>query len=170
MTSYSVSDTVTFTVTHARHLASKVATDLVRMSRLYGAPDMSTIDLYEAEMVMLLQARYLQEVTYGFKRGANWIEPTLRYTALELAASSADDDPGRIRAGADISGAAFHSYLIRGPAWNELSATARDAFDAGLPFRRTGAAEPGLSGYLQSDRNYSAGGRSLQRLTLRSTL
>ena len=36
--SYTLSETRTFTVTHARHMAAKVATDLKRMQRLYGSP------------------------------------------------------------------------------------------------------------------------------------
>ena len=34
--SYSVTDTATFTRTHAKHIAAKVATDLKRMHRFYG--------------------------------------------------------------------------------------------------------------------------------------
>ena len=36
--SYTLTETTTFTVTHARHMAAKVATDLKRMQRLYGEP------------------------------------------------------------------------------------------------------------------------------------
>ena len=43
MNSYTVSQTNTFTVTHARHMAAKVAADLKRMQRLYGQP--SDIDI-----------------------------------------------------------------------------------------------------------------------------
>ena len=36
--SYSYTESTTFTVTHARHMAAKVATDLKRMQRFYGKP------------------------------------------------------------------------------------------------------------------------------------
>ena len=36
--SYTVAETQTFSVTHARHMAAKVATDLRRMQRFYGYP------------------------------------------------------------------------------------------------------------------------------------
>jgi len=98
--SYSYTENTTFTVTHARHMAAKVATDLKRIQRLFdGRPSDRAIADYEAEAVELLKAGYLGTVTYGFQRDGKWIEPTLRYTAWDLAGGSAnDDDPGRIRA------------------------------------------------------------------------
>jgi hypothetical protein len=36
--SYTFSESTTFTLTHAKHMAAKVATDLKRMQRLYGYP------------------------------------------------------------------------------------------------------------------------------------
>jgi len=47
------SDSVSFTVTHARHMAAKVATDLKRMQRLYGAPSDPSIADYEGELIEL---------------------------------------------------------------------------------------------------------------------
>ena len=96
--SYTQSSTSTFTITHARHMAAKLAADLKRMQRFYGAPSDDRIAAYETEVVELLKAGYLDTVTYGFKRGDNWIEPTLRYTAKDLAGMSGiDDDPGKLR-------------------------------------------------------------------------
>jgi hypothetical protein len=167
--SYTLSETTTFTVTHAKHMAAKVATDLKRLQRLYGGLTDENIAQYESEITELLRAGYLREVTYGFRRDDKWIEPTLRYTAQDLAGGSAnDDDPGRIPPGADISGASFYSYLSHNSAWNNLSDADKEAFEAQLPFRRTGAPEPGINGYLSNDRTYSAGGRALNRATVRS--
>ncbi len=166
--SYSLSESATFTVTHARHMAAKVATDLKRMQRFYGFPSDSEIGEYEAEATAFLKAGYLGTVTYGFRRDGNWIEPTLRYTARELEGASAnDDDPGRVRANANIAGATFYSYLTYSPAWSRLSETEKEAFRTQLPFRRTGATEPGISGYLANDRTYSSGGRALDRACVR---
>ena len=61
--------TETFTVTHARHLASKVATDLKRIQRFYGEPSDKWINDYEDELVTLLKGGYVETVTYGFQRG-----------------------------------------------------------------------------------------------------
>lgn len=137
--------------------------------RFYGAPSDDRIAAYETEVVELLKAGYLDTVTYGFKRGDNWIEPTLRYTAKDLAGMSGiDDDPGKLRPGADVSGASFYNYLTYSSAWFTLSAPQRESFEKSLPFQRTGAAEPGISGSLVSDRSYSAGGKALDRLSVRS--
>ncbi len=167
--SYTVTKSATFTVTHARHIAAKVATDLKRLQRFYGKPSDSTITDYETEIIALLKAGYLDTVSYGFKRDVEWIEPMLRYTAQELAGAAAnDDDPGRVRPGADISGASFYSFLTYSAAWDELTGTEKAAFKNRLPFQRTGGSEPGVNGYLEQDRTYSAGGRALNRASVRS--
>lgn len=168
-TSYSVTETTTFSVTHAKHMAAKVAADLKRMQRLYGKPDDPAIASYEAEVVDLLKAGYLGTVTYGYRRDGYFIEPTLRYTARDLAGSAAnDDDPGKVLPGANIVGATFYSYLTYSSAWNALSSTQQDTFKNSLPFKRTGANEPGINGYLVDDRSYSAGGRAMARSSVRS--
>lgn len=167
--SYTIAQTASFTVTHARHMAAKVAADLKRLQRFYGKPSNSQIADYEAEIIALLKGRYLLEVTYGFKRNGKWIEPALRYTARDLAGASAnDDDPGRVRPGANTTGASFYSFLKYNAAWSVLSAAEKDAFERGLPFQRGTASEPGVNGYLSADRIYSAGGRALDRSTVRS--
>ena len=96
-TSFTLSDSITFTETHARHIAAKLATDLKRMQRFYGSPTDLKISQFELEIIELLKKGYLDTVTYGFRRDGNYIEPTLRYTARDLAGgASNDDDPGRI--------------------------------------------------------------------------
>ena len=167
--SYTVTESTTFTVTHARHIAAKVATDLKRLQRFYGKPSDSSIADDESEVIALLKAGYLDTVSYGFKRDGEWIEPMLRYTAQELAAAAAnDDDPGRVRPGADISGASFYSFLTYSAAWNELTHAEKAAFKNTLPFQRTGGSEPGVNGYFEDDRTYSAGGCALNRSSVRS--
>jgi hypothetical protein len=167
--SYTISDSESFTVTHARHIAAKVATDLKRMQRLYGSPSDDRITAYEGEIIEFLKAGYLDTVWYGYRRNGNWIEPTLRYTARDLFGSAAnDDDPGRVRPGANIIDAKFYSYLTYGGAWSKATWAEKDAFGKRLPFRRGDAPEPGISGYMSDDRTYSAGGRALNRASLRS--
>lgn len=169
MSSYTNSNSVTFTLTHAKYLASKVATDLKRIQRLYGSPDDATIASYEAELTEFLKKGYLEEVTYGFKINNIWTEPTLRYTAQDLAGmSSKDDDPGKIRPNANIAGAYFTSYMTYTWAYHFLSESDKVAFQRNLPFIRSGAPEPGLNGSLSSDKSYAAGGKSLNRSSLKS--
>ena len=167
--SFTFSETGTFTATHAKHIAAKVATDLKRMQRFYDAPDDTDITNYEIEVIELLKAGYLGTVTYGFRRYGNWVEPTLKYTARELTSMTAsDDDPGRVRPGANICGADFYSYLTYSAAWHNLSEAAKNEFEKRLPFLRSGAPEPGVNGYFSEDRTYSAGGRALYRARVRS--
>ena len=162
--SSTITETMTFTIAHARHMAAKVATDLKRMQRFYDSPSDGAIADFEDEMTQLLKGGYLGTATYGFRKNNQWIEPTIRYTARELAgADAADDDPGRIRPGADTSGSGFHSYVTYSAAWSALTSAERHAFKSQLPFYRTGAPEPGVNGCLRSDRTYSAGGRALAR-------
>jgi len=167
--SFTSSDSITFTLTHAKHLGAKVATDLKRMQRFYGYPSDSSIAEYEIEIIEFLKNGYLGTVTYGFKKGDNWIEPTLRYSARELNGVDVnDDDPGKVRPGADISSASFYSYMTYSSKWDQQSESEKNSFSSGLPFHRAGAGEPGIIGYLTSDRTYSSGGRALDRLTIKS--
>lgn len=168
-TTFTLSESTTFTVTHARHIAAKIATDLKRMQRFYGAPSDADIEAYQAEITSFIKEGYLGTVTYGFRKDGKWIAPTLRYTARDLAGGTADDDdPGRVPPGADTTGATFYSYLTYSPAWDELPAAEKESFKEGLPFQRTGAPEPAISGYLYSDRTYSSGGRALERTSVRA--
>jgi hypothetical protein len=167
--SFTISESTSFTVTHARHMAAKVATDLKRMQRFYGVPSDGAIANYETEVIELLKAGYLGTVTYGFRREGSWVVPTLRYTARDLAGMAAnDDDPGRVRAGADVSNAEFYSYLTYSSKWDELTSDQRTAFKRALPYFRGGASEPGVNGYFTPDRIYSAGGQALDRQSVRS--
>ena len=167
--SYTFSASNSFTITHARHMAAKVAADLKRMQRLYGVPSDADIANYEEEVVQLLKAGYLGTVSYGFKRDGAWIEPTLRYTAKDLiGGSGSDDDPGKITPWADTTGATFYSYLTYSAAWDDMTSEQHDAFKKSLPFYRGGASEPGINGYVEQDRTYSAGGKSLGRASVRS--
>ena len=166
--SYSVTDTTTFTHAYAVHIAAKVATDLKRMQRFYGEPSDEWIQEFEAEIVEILRSGYLGKVTYGFQRDGRWIEPTLSYTARDLSGNATDDDPGRVRPGAQVGDASFNSYLTYNSAWDKLTPKQQADFERRLPFTRTAAPEPGANGYWSGDLTYSAGGRALDRSSLRS--
>lgn len=167
--SYTLAESITFTRTHAKHIAAKVATDLKRMQRFYQKPADKSITEYETEVIEFLKGGYLDTVTYGFRRSGNWVEPTLIYRAEDLADRSGnDDDPGRIRPGADISGAHFSSFLTYSPDWYALSEEEQNAFKSSLPFQRTDASQPGVEGYVTEDNTYSAGGKAFHRSSVRS--
>jgi len=168
MSSLSFTSNTTFTLTHAKYLASKVAADLKRIQRLYGEPSDLRIQQFETEVTELLRKGYLDTVTYGFKRNGNHIEPTLKYTAQDLDGIGSDDDPGKIRPGADVSGAVFYSFLNYNQTWYKLTAKEQEEFEDLLPFKRSGASQPGISGYLSSDLTYTSGGKSIGRSTVKN--
>lgn len=157
--------TESFTVTHARHIASKVATDLLRLQRFYGSPSNEQINEYEEELVALLKDDYLKDVTYGFKRNGYWVE-ALRYHALP-GGNLSNDDPGRILPGVDVSGAHFGSFLNHSSKWHALSAQAKASFYSTLTLSRGHGQEPGLeSGAWSTGLTYSAGGQGIGRSTI----
>lgn len=169
MSSFTITDSATFTITHARHMGAKVAADLKRIQRLYGGISDEWIAEYEAELIEYIKAGYVDTVTYGFQINDQWIEPTLRYTARELNGYDvSDDDPGKVRPGADVTGARFSSYLTYSSKWSSASQSEKDLFNGRLPFSRGAASEPTIKGYLLNDKTYSAGGRSLARSSVRS--
>ncbi len=167
--SYTYSESTTFTATHARHIAAKVATDLKRVQRFYGEPSDAWISAYQEELTELLKGGLVGSVTYGFKRDGAWISPTLRYTARDLNGGTAgDDDPGRVQPGANTTNARFYSYLLYSSAWDSLPEHDRLEVKKRLPFQRNGAPEPAVNGYFHNDRTYSAGGRALGRASVRT--
>ncbi len=166
---YTQSASGTFTVVHARALAANVATDLKRMQRFYDSPSDSRISDFEEELASLLSKGYFKEVKYGFVRKGDFIEPTLHYVVNHYGdIDTVGDDPGKIRPGADISGAHFCSYLTYSAAWSLLTNAQREKFEDGIAIKRSYASEPGVNGYFSSDLVYAAGGRSLNRSSLRS--
>lgn len=165
--SFTFTDTTTFTVTHAKYMASKVATDLKRLQRLYGQPSDVKIAEFEAELAVLLRDGLIKSVWYGFIRDGQWVEPALRYTARDLH-DTGDDDPGRVRPGMNVDGATFYSFLTYSDGWNQLTEAGRDVIRKQLPLQRGTASEPEINGYLSQDLSYSAGGRSLARASVRS--
>lgn len=168
MSSFTTTATDTFTVTHARYIASKVATDLKRFQRFYGAPSDISIDLYEGELIGLLKYDAVDNVVYGFQRNSLWTPASVRYRALPGGTLMADDDPGRIRPGVDVAGARFASFLSYSSSWFARPAAERQQIESALPFQRTTGNNPGLeTGSWVDDLGYSAGGRGLGRSSVR---
>lgn len=163
--SYTFSDTESFTLTHAKRLASKVAADLKRFQRFYGLPSDLWIDRYERELVELLKRDALSYIVYGFKRNGQWTEAAVRYKALAGGQLDVDDDPGRVRPNLDVAGAGFTSFRSTSRALSDQEA---QEIDEAAGFSRVSGSAPDLeSGYWAEDRTYSAGGRGLGRSSVR---
>jgi hypothetical protein len=164
---YSTTTTNTFSLTSAKYVASKVAADLRYIRALYGKPDESDIERWIEELVLWIQSGYLGTVTYGFKRDDKWVVAA-RYAADRSGGLTQDDSTGRLAPGVDVSGCSFYNYLTHSDAWSRLTASQQAAFEATLPFQRTGADEPGVAGgFWQEDRAYSADGGGVRRSTIR---
>lgn len=156
-----------FTHTSAKHVASKVAADLRYMQALYGSPPDDWIQKYNDELVELLAGGYVDTVMYGFKRDEKWIA-AIRYIADLSGNLTTDDRAGKVPHGADVTGLSATSYLIRSKKWWDLTDAQRAAIEAKLPFKRAGAAEPGVAGgHWEEDRAYSANGGGMRRSILR---
>jgi len=170
MGSFSVTASTSFTITHARYLASKVATDLKRLQGLYRSYDPSDaeIDSYEAELTYLLKHDAVGSVVYGYQRNGVWTPACVRYTVDASGSIQADDDPGKIRPGHDITGAVFTSFLSYSSSWSNRTATERVTIESNSPLQRTSGSSPDLErGYWTDDRSYSAGGRGVARSTVK---
>ena len=171
MSSYTFTGSIsdTFTISHARHIASKVATDLMRFNRLYGAPSYELIDIFEEELVLLLKYDAVDSVIYGFMRNDFWTMASAKYVALPGGSIHIDEDPGKIRPGIDTSNAYFTSFLTYSSRWWSLTEAERSRIINELPFQRGIGYPSGLEiGYWAGDRNYFAGGRGLGRSTVRN--
>ena len=72
--SFTASESITFTVTHARHMAAKVSADLKRMQRFYQSPTDESIAQYEAEIVALRGQPLTVDIREtGTLDGVSWV-------------------------------------------------------------------------------------------------
>lgn len=164
---FTTTTTQTFSLTSAKYVASKVAADLRYMRALYGKPYESEIETWIEELVLWIHSGYLGTITYGFRRDGNWVL-AVRYVGDRAGNLTQDDSTGKVRPGVDVSGLSFYNYLTKSSAWARLTSAQQAAFEATLPFQRTGAPEPGVEGgYWQEDRAYSADGGGVRRSTIR---
>ena len=158
-----VTATQTNTYVYARHIAAKVSADLKRLQRLYGidSPSDKDIDDYEEEMQKLLDAGYLDTVTYGYKRNNKWIV-ALKYEAIY--GEVIGGDPGGISLERDIRDSYFTSFLSYSSKWSELPLSTQEQFESSLPFQRVNGDEPlPERGLWVKDRSYAAGALGVRR-------
>jgi Bacterial HORMA domain family 1 len=162
-TSYTTSST--FTIVHARYLASKVAADMHLCAQFYGQPSEESIRRYAEELAQYLNEGYLQEYEFGFvregKRVVSW-----KYGVDSSGRLTTDDRAGKITAYVDVTGAGFFNYLTRNSKFWGISDDVRTRFEGDLPIQRTGGEPPSDgNGYWKSDRNYYSTGYGLSRRT-----
>ncbi len=161
----SYTTTATWTQTHARYIAGKVAADLRGLAQEYGSPSEREIEDYLQELTTLMTGRYIKEISYGFERTGVWVV-ALKYTADMNGDLVADDRSGGIPRGKNITGAAFNSFLSYSAVWRSLSDEQRSKIKESLPIKRVSAPDPGgaLVGW-NADRSYSSAGSGLRRST-----
>lgn len=168
--SYTRTQAETFSLTHAKYLASKVAADLHLCSIYYGHPTKERVLEYEQELIEMLRGSFVEQYEFGFRRDGKRIL-CWRYTVSADGILVADDNSGKLSSGVDISTADFYNYLWRTNAWGALSPSDRSRIEDGLPFKRVGQDAPADgSGYWITDKNYSSGGVALGRQTFRPSL
>lgn len=160
--SYSLTNTSTFTRTHASYLASKIAGDLRQMHLFYGRPDDNEIDAYLEEVIILLLNSYLGSVAYGFKNGDEWVI-ALKYSVGRDGIITSDDRSGRVTPGIDVSGAHWYSFLTYSATYSVAPISEREKVMALISIKRTDGQEPRAGGAWTSDKTYSNGGVSLSR-------
>ncbi len=166
-TTYTTSST--FTRTHARYLASKVAADLRQMRLFYGRPSDTDIDDYVEELTELLVGGYLYSVDYGFRRDDCWVV-ALNYF-VENGVLVADERAGRVPRGANVNGAGWYSHLRYSSKWLALSESERKRIENSIPIKRVTASEPqlGAGNVWVEDKTYTNGGTSIRRRTLKAS-
>lgn len=163
--SYSYTRTESWSHTHARKVAGKVAADLKRLQQEYRQPSDAMIEKYLAELTILLTGGYVDQVTYGYDRDGTWIA-ALNYVADMSGNLRVDDRSGRIPRGEDTTGARFYSFLSFSHRWTALSPSEREAIKKTLPFIREEADAPSVRGGWRADKCYSSAGCGLHRATV----
>lgn len=162
---YTISET--FTLTHARRLAAKVAADMHQCQRFYGLPTDTQIEDYQEELTVLLQGGYVQSYEFGFKttderRVMSWHYAVGPSGALEGSRS------GGLYPAADVSGVSWFNFLTPSAEWYALSNAEREKIKANYSIRRTEGSPPqDGNGYWDSSRHYASGGVGITRKEFR---
>ena len=169
MSTFSYTRSATFTVTHARHLASKIAADLNACSRLHGQPSISTVENYNEELVEVLRYGYLSQYEFGFQRHDERVL-SWSYEVDASGAVTGDDRAGKMSAYVDLSGATFFNYVWYSDKYHDLSYDQKSSFKETHPVNRTSGDPPsdGAGYWSGTEKNYSAGGTGVSRRSFRS--
>jgi hypothetical protein len=159
--------TTTFTLSHAKHLASKVVADLYQCSLLYDHPSLDSVQAYEEELTTLLAGRYVETYEFGFKLNEQRVL-TWHYTVGPAGDLQGDSRSGSLVRGVDVGGAQYFNFLTYSNQWGQLTPADREAIKKGLPFQRASGSAPGDgSGHWVIEHSYSAGGVLVTRKVFR---
>ena len=165
--SYSYTTTESFTLTHARKLAAKVASDMHQCQRFYDKPTEAQIASYQEELTILLHGGYVESYEFGFKTKDERRVVSWHYTV----GSSGDLEGGRsggLFEAAEVSGAVTFNFLAYSSKWFRLSQVERDRIKASYSVRRTDGEPPrDGNGYWDSSRRYASGGVAVTRKEFR---
>lgn len=164
MSTFTTTASATFTLLHAKQLASRVSADMKRCQQLYGYPSTDElISCFATELAHLLNGGYVSEYEFGFERNGQRVV-SCHYRVRDGDLSAANDRPGGIESGVNITGASNFNFLTTNNKWALLTQAERDTFRASLPIQRgTGAPPSDGRGYWQEDKTYSAAGTLLTR-------
>jgi Bacterial HORMA domain family 1 len=157
-----------FTIAHAKHLASKVTTDMTRCHQLYGYPaTLAEIDTFGTELALLLKAGYLHRYEFGFKKDEKRVLTWL-YEVQGTTLEGGDQRPGGLVAGINIVGASAFNILTRSMAYFELTPEQKLTFDKTLPIQRPNGTSPtdGAGAWIE-ERSYSAANKLVTRKNFR---
>lgn len=162
--------TSTFTITHARHIASKIAADLELCASYYGKPSRPSILDYADELAIMLHDGYVASYEFGFKSDGRRVV-CWRYDVRSDGTIDTDDSAGKLFAYADISGASYYNFMSYSSKWLALSPEERGRVKAGLPIQRTNGSLPTDGyGYWTDDKRYSANAVGMARRTFRPSM
>jgi len=163
-----LTETRTFTITHARYVASKIAADLDLLRAYYGRPTQQQVTDFAEEAALCLAGRYLKSVEYGFRRNGVTVL-ALKYIGRSDGTLTTDDRPGRVYSQTNVSDALWYSYLEYNDTFYKLSPSERNRFEATLPIQRTEGPTPqtGTNGYWEQTRTYSSSGEGVIRQVYR---
>lgn len=169
MSTFTHTASATFTVTHARHLASKITADLNACARLHGKPSLTAVENYNTELVELLRYGYLSRYEFGFqkddKRVLSW-----SYEVSSNGSIETDDRAGKMSAYVDLDGTSFFNFAWYSRKYNSLTSDQQESFKGSHPVNRTTGDPPsdGAGSWSGTEKNYSAGGTGISRRSFRS--
>tara|TARA_R110002111_G_scaffold177181_1_gene243213 strand:+ start:18015 stop:18527 length:513 start_codon:yes stop_codon:yes gene_type:complete len=169
MSTFTHTQSATFTVTHAKYLASKIAADLNACSRLHGQPSLSTVEIYNEELVELLRFGYLSQYEFGFQRDDQRVL-SWSYEVDASGSISSDDRAGKMSAYVDLSGTSFFNYAWYSNKYHNLTSDQQSTFKDSHSVNRTSGNPPsdGTGYWSGNEKNYSAGGTGVSRRSFRS--
>jgi hypothetical protein len=154
----------TFTLTHAKKLASKVAADMRRCQGIYGCPSDSQINDFGTELAILLRDGYVAEYEFGYQMAGNRVV-SWNYRVDASGDLASDDRPGKI-VQVSIEGCSRFNQLTPSAKWYKLTPEERITIKNELPVQRGTSDGPrDGNGYWTMDRTDSSGGITMPRKT-----